>query len=976
MSFTILPNPVILDRTPLFATTGDSFTFNASITDDQGIAGQWVEYWYDASPHTNVTLTPVGGNYYIRTISIPAHSLNELHYFITAKDTLNYWTNTGNKIITVLDNDAPQWQQQGQNRTMVPQGGKIMFSAQGSDNIALSKAWIATNETGVWQSFSGDNWWNVNWDYSKRIVIDHTKIAADLTNFPVLISYTSSDFIAHVQQDGDDFAFIDATNSTQYPHEIEYYNSGTGELAAWVNIPVLSASQDTILYLYYGNPDCASQQNSVATWNNDFSIVQHLTGSSMSTLKDSTGNHWDITSEGGSPGYNAQGKVGKSVDFNGNNNFLQASGFRLPSDGSYTASAWVYVDGNQGSQRFILEGASDYTLSMNVWYNESFKARVHNSGNISVCYSHTLVNVNNPQWYYVTERADVATGQLNLFINAVCEDESEIPGSIYPENAGLNIGANRYGDDLWMNGKIDEVRISNDVRSDAWIQTEYTNMMSPATFSSVGVERYRSGGSLYGSPLMLSTIPDQFVWTNFTWQNPEIPEGTAVGWRIYYQDSSGNTIATNIMSFRIGTETPILQIQGNCNYQNMSPVTPVSVSIININTGAQWQANIDTNHYSLNLISGVDVSVGQTLRIIARDTDESVNVTDHLVTSSDITSGTLTLNLILRVHYRDLKSFPWYLSSVNTGAMTMKMMMDYLMWNSTLNPLGPPSVYSEQTLYNTYKGTDAVINGSELCSGLNTEIDDYNHGWIYGYFFDPYASTSANDVLKTICIWLDYPVDYYNNIRDVDVPKPGHPNHVPIAVPTGGNYNNWMTIRGIHTDRNAWLPPTQLNVYGFWLNDPKSGGLGANTYVTTQRFLDSYLRTLNVPGDVFNGKYLAITDPSRNTNVNTDKTKITFASTLAQFTTNDINIIQSTKKNSILSAQANSIIIQAAQKAANQVLLYDGTYGPIFTTVKALGKPVLNGDTYTVIFDSATMRFAVQVYTKTGGLAQISINSK
>ncbi|GAI03308.1 unnamed protein product, partial [marine sediment metagenome] len=88
-------------------------------------------------------------------------------------------------------------------------------------------------------------WWNSNWLYSKKITIDHTKVLADETNFPVLISYTSSDFIDHVRPDGYDFRFVDATNESEYYFEIEKYVSGTGELIAWVNVPSLDAGADT-----------------------------------------------------------------------------------------------------------------------------------------------------------------------------------------------------------------------------------------------------------------------------------------------------------------------------------------------------------------------------------------------------------------------------------------------------------------------------------------------------------------------------------------------------------------------------------------------------------------------------------------------------------------------------------------------------------------------------------------------------------
>jgi hypothetical protein len=59
----------------------------------------------------------------------------------------------------------------------------------------------------------------------------------------------------------------------------------------------------------------------------------------------------------------------------------------------------------------------------------------------------------------------------------------------------------------------------------------------------------------YGSPMNMSGVSGQWTWSNFTWHNPDVPRGTTVGWKIYYNDTSGNTNCTNVMSFFI-TEQP------------------------------------------------------------------------------------------------------------------------------------------------------------------------------------------------------------------------------------------------------------------------------------------------------------------------------------------------------------------------------------------------------------------------------------
>ena len=446
----------------------------------------------------------------------------------------------------------PEWRAQGQNQTMIRAGENISLFSQGRDNIGLDIAYLSTNETGEWMNYSGRDWWNLSWNYCKKITIDHTFVEEDLTNFPVLVTHTSSDFADHAQTDGDDFVFIDSTNATQYAHEIEYYDSGSGELVAWVNIPMLSSATDTSFYLYYGNPSCDNQQNISGTWINNFILVHHMTGSGWDDLDDSTANSWDVTLAGGNPTYNQPGVTGYCVEFDGSGDYFKASGFRLPEDSSYTGSAWMYVDGRQTNRRYAFEGDGDYVISLLVWHtDEQFMNYAHTYNGTSYNYGTTTVDINNPEWYYVSTRANAGSNQFDLLVNGIVENSTELLGEIYPEPQGLNIGTYRDNNNYWMDGKLDEIRISDVVRSDEWIQTEYNMMTFPDDFSSVGPEQVRSVGEGYGSPLDLEGIGNEWLWTNFTWQNPDIPAGTVIGWRIYYVDLGGNEIATDVMTFTV-----------------------------------------------------------------------------------------------------------------------------------------------------------------------------------------------------------------------------------------------------------------------------------------------------------------------------------------------------------------------------------------------------------------------------------------
>src|SRR6185436_4486853 len=107
---------------------------------------------------------------------------------------------------------------------------------------------------------------------------------------PVLISVTDANLQAGAQASGNDILFTDGDGVTKLAHEIEKYSSVNGNLIAWVQVPSVSPTSDTVLYLYYGNGSAADQQNRTAVWDSSYKGVWHLPNGSTLTAGDSTGN--------------------------------------------------------------------------------------------------------------------------------------------------------------------------------------------------------------------------------------------------------------------------------------------------------------------------------------------------------------------------------------------------------------------------------------------------------------------------------------------------------------------------------------------------------------------------------------------------------------------------------------------------------------------------------------------------------------
>ncbi|MHA2185339.1 MAG: DUF2341 domain-containing protein, partial [Promethearchaeota archaeon] len=191
--------------------------------------------------------------------------------------------------------------------------------------------------------------------YYKYITIDHNKVSgtSNLFDFPLLISIFDSELHENTQTDGDDIAFSD--EHQWLAHEIELYNqtynSTHAQLVAWVCIPVLSHSEDTVIRMYYGNSKMENRENPNSVWDTNYKGVWHLNeiNGGANAVKDSTlyANHG---TDNGSPKFDSPGVVDGAIDFEGN---IEDEYIELPNTASlndiqeadyFTYEAWFNPD--------------------------------------------------------------------------------------------------------------------------------------------------------------------------------------------------------------------------------------------------------------------------------------------------------------------------------------------------------------------------------------------------------------------------------------------------------------------------------------------------------------------------------------------------------------------------------------------------------------------------------------------------------
>jgi len=333
----------------------------------------------------------------------------------------------------------------------------------------------------------GASWYDSDWSYRKKITIEHTKVDANLTDFPVLISLSSdSDLAAHAQGDGDDILFASSNGTTKLSHEIEGFGNSTGKLIAWVKAPSLSGSTDTDIYMYYGNSTCGNQEDVPGVWDSNFKAVWHLneTTGGAEAILDSTSNNNDGT-DNGNPTLGVTGQIGNAIDFNGTTDYIQVpSSSSLKLAGGPTIEAWINVDSWGDWKNIVFKG--DNSAS-----NTDYQFALVNNG---LAWDGTLAGTwrtkyfNTPQdtgtWIYVVVTHNTSTVKCYRGGSEISSQSDA--GAIYESDVVLGIAAVAYSGTSLLDGKVDEVRISDKARSAAWIKTCYNNQNSPSSFYSLG----------------------------------------------------------------------------------------------------------------------------------------------------------------------------------------------------------------------------------------------------------------------------------------------------------------------------------------------------------------------------------------------------------------------------------------------------------------------------------------------------------
>ncbi len=352
--------------------------------------------------------------------------------------------------------------------------------------------------------------------FKHAITIDNAKVDETLSNFPILLKDTNfhSDVYSNTQSAGQDLLFTsDSAGTTHLPFEVVNWNTGGSTSEVWVKLTSLSSIADTTIYAWYNNasaiaPSATADNGSENVWTEDYAGVWHLN----ETVTDETtsGTHYDSTSTGanGSQNYNAtssNGQIGNAQDFDGSGDFIEIpDSFTLSN--SMTVSFWSKLDTVANDETFMLKGTfGNVESGAGGWYIRAKSSKYQFLTSNSSTYNHlsTLTDIPTSNWVYVTATIDQAAGYMRLYFNDL-ENNSKGITSVNLDisdtttmGVGTPTGSSPY---FYIDGIMDEVRISSSERSSGWISTSYNNQNSSTTFSAAGTPE-----SVHLDPVLATT---------------------------------------------------------------------------------------------------------------------------------------------------------------------------------------------------------------------------------------------------------------------------------------------------------------------------------------------------------------------------------------------------------------------------------------------------------------------------------------
>jgi biopolymer transport protein ExbB len=354
-------------------------------------------------------------------------------------------------------------------------------------------------------------WWSNDWAYRKQIMLDLSPTGANIpgspTDVPLLIRLHSGNFtyFNDVQPNGNDLRFVASDDVTPLKFHIERFDAQNQIVLAWVRVPRLTGgTKSDFVYLYYGNPKAAAGGEPAATYDTNQVLVYHFSDAN-GIASDATAYKNQPVQAG--PELTPASLIAGGARFDGTKAIKLADSPTtrvLPNQG-ITISAWVKFDAPQQDAYLVAaQDPSGRSLVLGLSGAKAYARLAGGAGAPTLTSPDLMVG----EWHHVALRA--GDGRLNLFVDG--EDAGGMDAEIPEITAPLVVGQSAAGTNGYV-GDLDELQVSNTVRSADWIKAAATSQSIMPNLAVYGGDSQREagGGEGYFKTTLRNVTADGWV---------------------------------------------------------------------------------------------------------------------------------------------------------------------------------------------------------------------------------------------------------------------------------------------------------------------------------------------------------------------------------------------------------------------------------------------------------------------------------
>lgn len=288
--------------------------------------------------------------------------------------------------------------------------------------------------------------------------------SAVVEDFPLLVRLDQDGFdFKQAKTMGEDLRFSTATGSA-LAYQVEEWDAARGIASVWVRIPRITGMARQEIIAHWGKPDAVSESNGKAVFNaaNGFLSVWHMT----EPVADEVGT---LASKdtGTTP---TVGIIGKARHFGGSQGIFGGDKITTYPTGAspHSSEAWFRAEisngnllgwGNEERQgKVIVSLASPPHIRVDAYFSG---ANVTGGSTLPMA-----------EWTHVVHT--YTAGQARLYVNGVLDGETN-QGTPLALKSPARLWLGGWYNNYNFVGDLDEVRVSNVVRSADWVKLQYEN---------------------------------------------------------------------------------------------------------------------------------------------------------------------------------------------------------------------------------------------------------------------------------------------------------------------------------------------------------------------------------------------------------------------------------------------------------------------------------------------------------------------